>query len=101
MLCAQPRGLQRPLSPSDSYIALWLSINGNDRRALVPYLSVNFFRGDAGHNSSLNLSPELDYKFLGRFSSAFSVKWSHDISDNQWYGNFTDPVGTVRWWECR
>ena len=83
-----------PAVRQDSYIAPWLSINGNDRRALVPYLSVNVFRGGAGHNSSLNLSPELDYKFLGRFSSAFSVNWSHDISDNQWYGNFTDALGT-------
>lgn len=83
-----------PAVRQDSYIAPWLFILGNDRRALVPLMSANFFWGDAGHNSSVNLSPELDYKFLGRFSSAFSVNWSHNISDNQWYGNFTDALGT-------
>jgi hypothetical protein len=83
-----------PAVRQDSYISPWLSIGGNDRRALVPYMSVNFFRGDAGRNSSLNLSPEIDYKLLGRFSSVFSVNWSHNISDNQWYGNFSDSAGT-------
>jgi hypothetical protein len=57
-------------------------------------MSVNFFRGDAGRNSSLGLSPEVDYKLLGRFSSAFSVNWTHNITDNQWYGNFSDAAGT-------
>jgi hypothetical protein len=83
-----------PAVRQDRYIAPWLFLLGNDRRALVPSMSVNFFRGDAGRNSSLRLNPELAYKFLGRFSSAFSVSWSHDVSDNQWYGNFTDALGT-------
>jgi len=83
-----------PAVRQDRYIAPWLFLLGNDRRALVPSMSVNFFRGDAGRNSSLRLNPELAYKFLGRFSSAFSVNWSHDVSDNQWYGNFTDALGT-------
>ncbi len=29
---------------------------------------------------------------LGRFSSAFSLNSSHNVSDNQWYGNFTDSA---------
>jgi hypothetical protein len=83
-----------PAIRQDLYVAPWLSISGNDRRSLVPYLSVNLFRGDAGRNSSVSISPELDYKLLGRFSSAFSVGWSHNITDNQWYGNFSDALGT-------
>lgn len=83
-----------PAIRQDPYISPWMFILGNDRRALVPSVSVNFFRGDAGRNSSVNLSPELDYKFLGRFSSALSFSWSHNIVDNQWKGNFTDSTGT-------
>ncbi len=30
---------------------------------------------------------------LGRFSSSFSLSWSHNVSDNQWYGNFSDTLG--------
>jgi hypothetical protein len=83
-----------PAVRQDSYIAPWISINGDDRRHLIPYLSGNFFRGSGGRSWSVNLSPELDYKALGRFSSALSFNWTHNISDNQWYGNFTDSVRT-------
>jgi Domain of unknown function (DUF5916)/Carbohydrate family 9 binding domain-like len=78
------------------YIAPWLFVGGDDRRALVPNMSVNYFKGDGGRNS-LNLSPEIDYKVLGQFSSALSFSWSHNISDNQWYGNFTDSFGNVHY----
>jgi hypothetical protein len=79
-----------PAIRQDSYLAPWLFINGNDRRTLVPNLSVNYFRGDAGRNSSWNVSPGFDYKALGRFSSSLSFNWSHNIADNQWYGLYTD-----------
>jgi hypothetical protein len=83
-----------PAVRQDHYIQPWLFVVGNDRLALVPSVSLNYFRGDAGHNSSFNVTPELDYKLLGRFSSAFSVSWSHAITDNQWFGRFTDLTGT-------
>ena len=83
-----------PAVRQDSYVAPWLFLLGNDARALVPMLSLNYFRGDAWHNSSINVSPELDYKFLGRFSSSLAMSWSHDITDNQWFGRFTDALGT-------
>jgi len=83
-----------PAVRQDSYISPWLSINGNDRRSLVPYWNMSYFKGDAGRNWSLNLSPEIDYKFFGRFSSSLSFNWTHNVTDNQWYGNFTDATGT-------
>jgi hypothetical protein len=83
-----------PAIRQDTYIAPWLFINGDDRRSLVPFMSVNYFNGSGGRSSSLNASPELDYKVLGRFSSAFSLGWTHNVSDNQWYGNFSDVAGT-------
>ncbi len=82
-----------PAIRQDSYIAPWMGINGDDRRSVVPMLWVNYVRGNAGRNRSLNLSPEVDYKLGGQFSSAFSVNWSHDINDHQWFGNFTDSDG--------
>ena len=82
-----------PAIRQDSYIAPWMGINGDDRRALVPMMWVNYFKGSDGRSHSLNLNPELDYKFLGRFSSAVSVNWTHNISDNQWFGNFDDALG--------
>src|SRR6185503_17716213 len=83
-----------PAVRQDTYLAPWLSINGNDRRSLVPFLSFNWFRGANGRNWSNNVSPELDYKMLGRFSSALSLNYTHNVTDNQWYGLFTDTVGS-------
>ncbi len=40
-----------PAVRQDPYIAPWAGINGDDRKALVPYLWVNYFKGDAGHTS--------------------------------------------------
>jgi hypothetical protein len=86
-----------PAVRQDTYLAPWLFINGNDRRALVPYMSVNYFRGSGGRATSWNLGPEVDYKVLGQFSSALSVNWSHNIADNQWYGNFTDALSATHY----
>ncbi|HEY8166938.1 MAG TPA: DUF5916 domain-containing protein [Gemmatimonadaceae bacterium] len=82
-----------PAVRQDSYVAPWLFINGDDRKAIVTYMGVNYFRGDGGRSSSLNLSPEIDYKVLGKFSSSLSVNWSHNKTDNQFYGRFTDGLG--------
>jgi hypothetical protein len=82
-----------PAVRQDPYIAPWLFIVGDDRRSIVPFMGVNYFRGDGGRNSSLNLNPEIDYKVLGRFSSAFIFSWSHNITDNQFFGRFADAAG--------
>ncbi|GAC1650974.1 MAG: hypothetical protein NVS4B6_26870 [Mycobacterium sp.] len=86
-----------PAIRQDRYVAPWAFVVGDDRRALVPYLAVNLFRGAAGRNTSFSLSPELDYKALGRFSSAFVLSWSHNIADNQWYGNVSDSLGRMHY----
>lgn len=83
-----------PAVRQDPYIAPWLFIAGDDRRSIVPSMGFNYFRGDGGRNSSLSLNPEIDYKVLGRFSSAFQFNWSHNITDNQFFGRFTDVGGT-------
>ena len=82
-----------PADRQDRYIAPWLFISGDDRKAIVPYMNVNYFKGSDGRNSSWSLGPEIDYKVLGRFSSVFQFNWSHDIRDNQFYGKFTDAAG--------
>jgi hypothetical protein len=83
-----------PAIRQDSYFAPWLSINGDDRKAIVPYLNFNYFKGASGRNWSWNASPELDFKAAGRFSSSLSLNWTHNVTDNQWFGNFTDTLGT-------
>ena len=79
-----------PAIRQDPYVAPWFGVSGDDRRSVVPFMWTNFFRGDGGRNWSVNLNPEIDYKAHGRFSSAFILNWTHNVADNQWYGNFTD-----------
>ena len=82
-----------PAVRQDHYFSPWMFVNGDDRRAVVPYFNANWFRGSGGRNHSWNAGPEIDYKVLGRFSSAFSFNYSRNTSDNQWYRKFTDSVG--------
>jgi hypothetical protein len=81
-----------PAFRQDSYIAPWISVSGDDRHHVVPILSYNYFESSAGRNTSTNVSPEIDVKTGGRFSSAFSLNWTHNITDNQWYDNYTDSL---------
>ena len=60
-------------------------------------LWANFFRGSGGRSSSNNLQPEIDVKLNGRFSSAFSLNWTHNVADNQWYSNFTDATDVTHY----
>ena len=83
-----------PAVRQSSYVAPWLFVNGDDRKAIVPSFNVNYFRGEQGRNTSWGTGPEINYKALGRFSSAFSLNWSHNVSDNQWYGRYVDLLGT-------
>ena len=86
-----------PAVRQDRYFAPWLFINGDDRRGVVPGVSVNYVRRDGGRGSSLSIGPQVEYKLLGRFSSNVSLNWSHDLSDNQWYGIFTDTLGATHY----
>lgn len=86
-----------PAVRQDPYFAPWLFMNADDRRALVPGMNVNYVRRDGGRGSSLSLGPQLDYKMLGRFSTTVSLNWSHDVSNNQWFGNFTDTSGATHY----
>jgi hypothetical protein len=83
-----------PAIRQDRYLAPWFGFNGDDRHTVVPYMFVNYFRGSDGRSWSWNASPELDFKAAGRFSSSLSLGLTHNVSDNQWYGNFTDAGGT-------
>ncbi len=81
-----------PAVRQDPYVAPWIYITGDDRRHLVPYLLVNFFRGGAGHAQSVSISPELDFKLSSRFTASASLDWSKNDDGRQWYGNTTDSL---------
>ncbi len=82
-----------PAVRQDKYVSPWLFINGDDRKAVVPSFSANYWESSAKRNWSTSYSPQADFKAMGRFSSSLSLNWNHNVTDNQWYGNFTDAGG--------
>src|SRR3954467_8151983 len=86
-----------PAVRQDRYFNPWLSINGDDRKAWVPYFNASYFESSDKRNWSTNFSPELDFKVLGRFSSAISMSWSHDVRDNQYFSTITDAADLLHY----
>lgn len=82
-----------PAIRQDSYVSPWIFINGDDRRSVVPMLSLNVFNVGNGKNRSWNVSPEIDYKTGGHFSGSINVSAGHNIDDYQWYGFYSDAAG--------
>jgi len=74
------------------YIAPWFFMNGDDRKAGGALLQRQLLRELDKRNWSVSYGPEIDFKAMGRFSSAISGNWSHNVSDNQFYGKFTDAT---------
>lgn len=82
-----------PAVRQDAYIAPWLTIEGDDRHALVPVLSMNYMRGDQGRSETIALSPELDYKVSSRFTASLSASWEKNRNDIQYFGTLIGTDG--------
>ena len=79
------------------YIAPWGGIEGDGRRTVVPYFWVNYFRGDEGRSSSLNLSPSVDLRVSSRWTASIGLNISKNTDHTQWFGNFTDTTATTHY----
>ncbi len=72
-----------PAVRQDRYVAPWLSVSGDDRKAIVPYFSLNYWRGDGGRSRSINLSPEIDFKLASRISASVSLSYTRNTNEVQ------------------
>jgi hypothetical protein len=86
-----------PAIRQDPYVAPWWTIQGDDRHRIIPSINGNYFRGDAGRNSTLNISPQVTVNASTRLSASLGASIARNISDNQWYNNVTDSAGTVHY----
>ena len=82
-----------PAIRQDPYLSPWLTIEGDDRRPLVPILSVNYHIGDGGRSESIQLTPELDLKVSSRFTTSLSVGYTRNRDDAQYFGTFAGAAG--------
>jgi hypothetical protein len=74
----------------DPYIAPWGGFEGDQRRPIIPYLFFNFFRGDGGRSTSINVSPSADFRVSTGFRASLGLSFSHDVNDWQFNGIVTD-----------
>ena len=82
-----------PAIRQDPYLSPWITIEGDDRRPLVPILSANYNRADGGRSERINVTPELDLKVSSRFTTSLSVDYTHNRDDLQYFGTFVDAGG--------
>jgi hypothetical protein len=86
-----------PALRQNSYISPWLGINGDDRKAIVPYIWFNWFRGDGGRSRNFNFSPEIDFKVASRVTAAVSPSFTRRTSDAQSLGSQTDTSNVAHY----
>ena len=79
-----------PAVRQDSYLAPWAGLNGDDRRAIVPYFWVNYWRGDGGRSRSVNVSPEVDFKLASRVTAALIPSYTRTTNEVQPRYSVTD-----------
>ncbi len=86
-----------PAVRQDPYVAPWLGIIGDDRKAIVPFLWLNYWRTDGGRSHSISLSPELDFKLASRVTAAISPSYSRSRNDIQPLGPRTDTSSVTHY----
>ena len=82
-----------PAVRQDAYLSPWITIEGDDRRPLVPILSANYRRADQGRSEEIEVTPELDLKVSSRFTTSLSVGYTRNRDHLQYFGTFTDQSG--------
>jgi hypothetical protein len=83
-----------PALRTSPYFAPWAGIEGDGRRVVVPFLWMNYWRGDEGRSTSLNLSPEIDLRVSSRWTASLALSATRNADNTQWTGNVTDATGT-------
>jgi len=81
-----------PAVRQDPYIAPWAGLNGDDRKAIVPYFWVNYWRGDGGRSHSINLMPEIDFKLASRITAALIPNYTRATNEVQPLGPVIDTT---------
>jgi hypothetical protein len=81
-----------PAVRQDSYFAPWAGLNGDDRKAVVPYFWVNYSRGDGGRSHSISLMPEVDFKLASRVTAALIPNYTRATNEVQPLAPITDSV---------
>src|SRR5947207_5625945 len=80
----------------DPYFAPWAGLNGDDRKAIVPYFWVNYWLGDGGRSHSINLMPEVDFKLASRVTAALIPNYTRATYEVQPLDPVTDSTNVMQ-----
>jgi hypothetical protein len=86
-----------PAVRRDQYIAPWAGIQGDQRRAIVPSLWMNYFKGDRGHSTRINVNPQIDVRVSSQFRGSVSLSVTHSTNDLQDFAPRVDSTGTLHY----
>jgi len=84
-----------PAVRQDPYLAPWAGLNGDDRKAIVPYFWVNYLRGDGGRSQSISLMPEVDFKLASRVTAALIPNYTRSTNEVQPRDPVTDSTNVM------
>jgi hypothetical protein len=93
MYCARNCTRGGPALRVEPNFSPWMGIEGDNRKAVVPSVFLNYTRTDGGRTTFFNVSPTVRLKVADRFSTSLSANYSDNTDDSQWYANVTDDAG--------
>ena len=86
-----------PAVRQDPYVSPWLSVQGDDRHRLIPSININGFMGDAWHNSSWMINPQVQFNASTRLAASLGAMLNPNHMDNQYFATRTDAGGVAHY----
>jgi hypothetical protein len=72
-------------------------VNADDRWKVTPHLFFGAGRGDYGASGFYWVEPSLELRPTSATQMSFGFSYNRTDDDSQWFGNFTDGVGTTHY----
>jgi hypothetical protein len=85
-----------PAVRQDPYIAPWFGFEGDGRRAIVPWLFFNFFRGSEGRATRHNVNGGANIRLSSRLTPSLGFNFTRRTTDNQSRGSL-DSLGATHY----
>jgi hypothetical protein len=67
-------------------------LDGDPRYSVIPHLAASYRTGDEGRTSVRSVRASVDVRIASRFSLSMGPELEARVDDQQWVGNFGDPL---------
>jgi hypothetical protein len=95
--CARSCTRGGPALRVEPFFSPWGGIESDNRKKVTGGIWWNYSGNDGGRSHRVNYSPWVGVKLSSRFRTNLSLDLTTNDDDSQWYGNFTDSVGTTHY----